>query len=153
MRSISSSEILSAVRSYSFVVFGDTWPAIRWACSSVPPFDRYAVIPVARNVWQHVDAGSPAAAARRLIIASTARRVKGEAGGIGRTDCRHDTHQRSSTTPTTATAPGPRREGLRDRCALLRDYRHFQEVSFVWTLTLLTSRFDTVSDGTLRSSV
>ena len=43
----------------------------------VPPLDRYAVIPVARNVWQHVDAGSPAAAARRLIIASTARRVSG----------------------------------------------------------------------------
>ena len=30
------------------------------------------MIPVARNVWQHVDAGSPAADARRLIIASTA---------------------------------------------------------------------------------
>ena len=42
---------------------------------SVPPFDRYAVMPVARNVWQHVDAGRPAAAARRLIIASTTRRV------------------------------------------------------------------------------
>ena len=54
------------VRSYSFVVFGDACPAIRCACSSVPPFDRYAVMPVARNVWQHVDAGSPAAAARRL---------------------------------------------------------------------------------------
>ena len=52
MRSISSSVILSAVRSYSFVVFGDEWPAIRCACSSVPPFDRYAVMPVARNVWQ-----------------------------------------------------------------------------------------------------
>ena len=39
-----------------------------------PPFDRYAVIPVARNVWQHVEVGSPAAAARRLIIASTRRR-------------------------------------------------------------------------------
>ena len=42
-------------------VFGDAWPAVRCACSSVPPFDRYAVMPVARNVWQHVDAGSPAA--------------------------------------------------------------------------------------------
>ena len=30
---------------------------------------------VARNVWQHVDAGTPAAAARRLIIDSTTRRV------------------------------------------------------------------------------
>ena len=66
MRSISSSETASAVRSSSFVVFGDECPAIRCACSSVPPFDRYAVMPVARNVWQHVDAGSPAADARRL---------------------------------------------------------------------------------------
>ena len=32
-------------------------------------------MPVALNVWQHVDAGRPAAAARRLIIASTTRRV------------------------------------------------------------------------------
>ena len=47
MRSISSSVTVSAVRSYSFVVLGDAWPAICWACSSVPPFDRYAVIPVA----------------------------------------------------------------------------------------------------------
>ena len=31
-------------------------------------------MPVARNVWQHVEGGSPAAAARRLIIASTSRR-------------------------------------------------------------------------------
>ena len=43
----------------------------------VPPFERYAVIPVARNVWQHVDSGSPAAAARRLIMASTTRLVNG----------------------------------------------------------------------------
>ena len=50
MRSISSSVTVSAVRSYSFVVLGDAWPAICWACSSVPPFDRYAVMPVARNV-------------------------------------------------------------------------------------------------------
>ena len=39
------------------------------------PFDRYAVMPVARNVWQHVDASNPAPAARRLIIDSTTRRV------------------------------------------------------------------------------
>ena len=53
----------------------EAWPAICWACSRVPPFDRYAVIPVARNVWQHVEAGSsPAPAARRLIIARTTRR-------------------------------------------------------------------------------
>ena len=32
------------------------------------------MIPVARNVWQHVEGGSPAAAARRLIIARTTRR-------------------------------------------------------------------------------
>ena len=68
MRSISSSVTVSAVRSYSFVVLGDAWPAICWACSS-------AVMPVARNVWQQVDVGRPAAAARRLIIASTTRRV------------------------------------------------------------------------------
>ena len=36
----------------------------------------------------------PLATMKMQIIASTARRVKGEAGGIGRTDCRHDTHQR-----------------------------------------------------------
>lgn len=73
MRAILSSVITSAVRSYSFVVFGDACPAIRCVCSSVRPFDRYAVTPVARNVWQHVDAGSPAAGARRLIIVSTGR--------------------------------------------------------------------------------
>ena len=38
-----------------------------------PPFYRYAVIPVARNVWQHIEGGRPAAVA--LIIASTTRRV------------------------------------------------------------------------------
>ena len=32
------------------------------ACSRVPPFDRYAVVPVARNVWQHVEDGGPAVA-------------------------------------------------------------------------------------------
>ena len=32
-------------------------------------------MPVARNVWQQVDGGSPAVAARRLIMASTTRRV------------------------------------------------------------------------------
>ena len=45
-----------------------------YACSSVPPFDRYAVIPIARNVGQHVEGGSPAAAARCLNIAGTTRR-------------------------------------------------------------------------------
>ena len=32
-----------------------------------PPFDRYAVIPVAPNVWQHLEGRSPATEARRLI--------------------------------------------------------------------------------------
>ena len=76
MRSISSTVTVSAVRSYSFVVFGDPCPAICWACSRVPPFDRYAVIPVARNVWQHVEGGSPAAAARRLIKGTDQIRVE-----------------------------------------------------------------------------
>ena len=49
-------------------------PAICCACSSVPPFAKYAVIPVARNVWQQVVDGSSADAARRLIIARTTRR-------------------------------------------------------------------------------
>ena len=46
MRSISSSVIVSAVRSYSFVVFGDEWSAIRCACSSVRPvrLERAAVL-------------------------------------------------------------------------------------------------------------
>src|SRR5262249_31088540 len=67
IRSISSSVIVSRVRSYSFVVFGEPSAAICCACSRVPPLDRYAVIPVALNVWQHVDGGRLAAAARRLI--------------------------------------------------------------------------------------
>jgi hypothetical protein len=32
------------------VVFGEAWAAICCACSSVPPFVRYVVMPVARNV-------------------------------------------------------------------------------------------------------
>ena len=56
--SISSKLIVSPVRSYSFVVLADSWAAILWACSSLPLQDRYAVIPVARKVWQQVDAGS-----------------------------------------------------------------------------------------------
>ena len=71
MRSISSTVTVSARP-----VFGDACPAICWAYW-VPSFDRYAVIPVARNVWQQVDGGSPAATARRLIMASTTRRVNG----------------------------------------------------------------------------
>ena len=49
MRSISSSEMVSDVRSYSFVVLGDAWAAICCACSRVPPFDRYAVISQSRG--------------------------------------------------------------------------------------------------------
>jgi len=30
-----------------------------WACSMVPPFSRYAVIPVARKVWQPMGALMP----------------------------------------------------------------------------------------------
>ena len=36
------------------VVRGDSWPAIAWALSTVPPLSRYAVMPVARKVWQQV---------------------------------------------------------------------------------------------------
>ena len=56
------------------------WPAAprsagraRW----VSPFERYAVIPVARNVWQQSEGGSPAAAAHCLIMVNTTRRVNG----------------------------------------------------------------------------
>ena len=60
-RGFSSRVIVSAPSpiDQSFVVFGDACPAICWACSSVPPFARYAVIPVARNVWQQVEAEAP----------------------------------------------------------------------------------------------
>ena len=37
IRSISSNVISSLVRSYSFVVLGDAWAAMRWACSKAPP--------------------------------------------------------------------------------------------------------------------
>ena len=36
---------------------GRACPAICCACSRVPPFERYAVIPVALNVWQQVEGG------------------------------------------------------------------------------------------------
>jgi hypothetical protein len=55
--STSSSVISSLVRSYSFVVRGDSCAAMVWAFSMVPPFSRQAVMPVARNVWQHVEEG------------------------------------------------------------------------------------------------
>ena len=63
MRSVSSTVTVSAVRSQSFVVLGDACPAVCCACSRVLPFDGYAVIPVARKVWQQVDGGSAAPAA------------------------------------------------------------------------------------------
>ena len=50
-------------------------PRFACACSKRPPFDRYAAVvpPIARNVWQHVKGGSPAAAARRSDRRSSAR--------------------------------------------------------------------------------
>ncbi len=42
MRSISSSVTVSAVRSYSFVVLGDAWPAICCACTYVETVARFA---------------------------------------------------------------------------------------------------------------
>lgn len=50
-----------------------------------PPFFRYAVIPVARNVWQPIFVLMPAASARRPIMRYTsdwlmARRVSGAPG-------------------------------------------------------------------------
>jgi hypothetical protein len=50
IRSTSLSVISSFVRSYSFVVRGDSCPAICRACSSRPSFSRYIVMPVARQV-------------------------------------------------------------------------------------------------------
>ena len=50
MRSISSSETASDVRSYSFVVFGDRVPGDPLRVLQRPPFDGYAAIPVARSV-------------------------------------------------------------------------------------------------------
>jgi hypothetical protein len=58
-------------------VRGDSCAAIACAFSIVPPFSRYAVIPVARNVWQQVEEGSPAACAWRFTIRSTSVRVIG----------------------------------------------------------------------------
>lgn len=60
---------MSAVRSYNFVVRGDAWPAIPVARARAShPFYRYAVMPVARNVWAATSTPTdPAADARRLI--------------------------------------------------------------------------------------
>ena len=44
-----------------------------WRCCS----RRYAVIPVARNVWQQVKDEAPASAARRLIMTRTSPGVNG----------------------------------------------------------------------------
>ena len=43
--------------------------------------------PVARNVWQQVEAGSPAAAARRLIMARTTRLVNSTGTSDRRASC------------------------------------------------------------------
>ena len=59
-----------------------------------PPFDRYAVIPVARNVWQHVEGGNPAAAARRLVIARTSRRSGARQPPLRRVDGLEEHHLR-----------------------------------------------------------
>ena len=51
------------------VVRRDSWAAIAWAFSIVPPFSRYAVMPVARNVWQQVPTDRLADFARRFTQA------------------------------------------------------------------------------------
>ena len=45
---------------------GDSCDAIAWAFSIVPPFSKYAVMPVVRKVWQQVEEGSPASRAQRF---------------------------------------------------------------------------------------
>ena len=47
----------------------------------VPPFSRYAVVPVARKVWLQISSGRPMAYARRLIMSS----ALGASIGIGPT--------------------------------------------------------------------
>ena len=39
----------------------DSWPAICCATSSLPPFCRYVVMPVARKLWQLIFVAMPAA--------------------------------------------------------------------------------------------
>ena len=48
--------------------------AMAWARSSVPPLSRYAVMPVARKVWQ-LASPSPTVLTRRLIIRNTSTRL------------------------------------------------------------------------------
>ena len=45
-----------------------SWLAICWAISSLPPFRRYSVMPVARKLWQPIFVSMPASRARRPII-------------------------------------------------------------------------------------
>jgi hypothetical protein len=55
------------VRLYRFVVRGDSCAAIDCDFSIVPPFSKYAVMPVALNEWQQIRAGplsAPAASPR-----------------------------------------------------------------------------------------
>lgn len=56
----------------------------RRASPIVPPFSRYAVIPVARNVWQQTVGESPALRARRLIMRSASFRetARGAPGAV-----------------------------------------------------------------------
>ena len=73
IRSTSLKSIASLVRSYNFVVLGELWAAIRWACSTVPPFSKNCVMPVARNLWQDAPrrARRPAGKQPRLVRSRT----------------------------------------------------------------------------------
>ena len=76
IRSTSLSVISSFVRSYSFVVRGDSCPAICWACSSRPSFSRYIVMPVARQVLHPTGVREPAALARFRTAAQALYRLR-----------------------------------------------------------------------------
>ena len=82
MRSISSTVIVSAVGRKASLCSATRAQRSAARASRVPRFDRYAVVPVARNVWQQVERGSPAAAARRLIITRTRRRASARPVGL-----------------------------------------------------------------------
>jgi len=55
----------SDLRSYNCLVRMLAWLAMVAARSGVPPFFRYAVIPVARKVWLPIRVAIPAQVARR----------------------------------------------------------------------------------------
>ena len=73
IRSISSNVTSSPARSYSFVVRGDSWAAMRWAFSIVPPLSRYAVIPVARPMASPARIDMVVEAEKRIAGASRMR--------------------------------------------------------------------------------